>query len=90
MEALRPLDEAADRRIGVGADDEPGYDVIPSTVGGGPERRSWRGRGRKRKRGVAFWLAVFWLLVVAFCAVAAEWLPLPDPNRPDVLDRLEG
>jgi len=90
MEALRPLDDAADRVIGVGADDEPGYDVIPSTVGGGPERRSWRGRGRKRKRGVAFWLAVFWLLVVAFCAVAAEWLPLPDPNRPDVLDRLEG
>jgi peptide/nickel transport system permease protein len=90
MEALRPLDDAADRVVGVGADDEPGYEVLPSPTGSGPERRSAWYRRRKAKRGVAFWMAVAWLVLVAFCAVAADWLPLPDPNRPDVLDRLEG
>ncbi|HZM29864.1 MAG TPA: ABC transporter permease [Acidimicrobiales bacterium] len=90
MEALRPLDDAADRVVGVGADDQPGYEILPSPTGAGPERRSAWYRRRKGKRGVAFWLAVAWLVLVAFCAVAADWLPLPDPNRPDVLDRLEG
>jgi peptide/nickel transport system permease protein len=47
-------------------------------------------RPRRRRAGVAFWLAVAWLVTVAFCALFADLLPLPDPILPDVSSRLEG
>lgn len=38
---------------------------------------------RKRKRyGIAFWLAVGWLFLVLFCAVTASWLPIDNPTLP--------
>ena len=47
-------------------------------------------RGRRgKRRNVAFWLAVVWLVAVAFCALFASWLPLADPIRPDVSARLD-
>lgn len=47
------------------------------------------GRGRRRPgRGVAFWLAVVWLALVLFCAVFASILPVADPLRPNVVDKL--
>lgn len=46
-------------------------------------------RSRPTGRGVAFWLAVAWLVTVALCAVAADWLPVPDPTTPDVSRRFD-
>ena len=40
------------------------------------------------RRGVVFWLAVGWLLVVLGCAVLANVLPLDNPIRPHVLEKL--
>lgn len=87
MAALQPLDDAADRVTGLGVDDVPGVSPEPTADRTGPRRRRGRARGR---RGVAFWLAVGWLVVVVVCAVGANWLPLPDPNLPDVRDRFAG
>jgi peptide/nickel transport system permease protein len=46
-------------------------------------------RRRGGKYGVVFWVAVVWLGLVAFCAVAAQWLPLKDPNQIDVANMLQ-
>jgi peptide/nickel transport system permease protein len=40
--------------------------------------------------GPGFWLAVFWLAIVAFCAMFADWLPLRDPLDPVIANRLDG
>lgn len=48
-----------------------------------------RPRNRRRRKGVAFWLAVAWLAAIAVCGVAATWLPVPDPNVPDVSARFD-
>jgi peptide/nickel transport system permease protein len=85
---LQPLDDAADRVAGIGVDDEPDLDVLPLAPGRGPGQPAPR-RGR-RSRNVAFWLAVAWLVVVAVCAIGANWLPLADPIRPNVVDRFAG
>jgi peptide/nickel transport system permease protein len=91
MAALQPLDDAADRVLGLGVDDEPTLDVIPAPAGSGPRaRRRWRFRRVGGKKGIAFWLAVAWLVTVLFCALFATRLPLPDPNRPNVIDRFAG
>jgi peptide/nickel transport system permease protein len=91
MAALQPLDDAADRVLGLGVDDEPSLDVVPAPAGTGPQaRRRWRFRRAGGKKGVAFWVAVAWLITVAFCALFASRLPLPDPNRPNVIDRFAG
>ena len=87
MAALQPLDDAADRVLGLGVDDEPSLDVVPAPAGSGPRaRRRWRFRRAGGKKGIAFWLAVAWLATVAFCAIFATRLPLPDPNRPNVIE----
>lgn len=43
--------------------------------------------GRRRRRGgvlgVAGWISVVWLVLVAGSAILAPWLPLDDPNRAD-------
>jgi peptide/nickel transport system permease protein len=82
MAALQPLDDAADRVVGLGVDDEPPTDVVVAGTAAGR-------RGRRTGRGIAFWLAVGWLVVVAFCGIAATWLPLPDPTVPDVSARFD-
>jgi peptide/nickel transport system permease protein len=48
------------------------------------------GSRRGRGRGVAFWLAVAWLVVVVLAAVLAGVLPLPDPAKQDLAHRLVG
>lgn len=47
-------------------------------------------RARRRRSGLAFWLAVAWLATVVSCALFADLLPLPDPILPDVSSRLDG
>lgn len=37
---------------------------------------------RRGGAGPAFWLAVAWLAVVAFCAIFVDMLPLPNPDLP--------
>ncbi|HMD45000.1 MAG TPA: ABC transporter permease [Acidimicrobiales bacterium] len=37
--------------------------------------------GRRRRLGVAFWLAVGWIALVAALAILANVLPLPPPNK---------
>ncbi len=88
--ALQPLDDAADRVVGLGVEDEPSLDLLPPAVGVTPGRARWARSARRRHRGVAFWLAVGWLVVVAVCAFGAHWLPLKDPNQPNVIDRFSG
>lgn len=39
--------------------------------------------------GIVFWLAVAWLGLVAFWAVAAQWLPTQDPNELDTGNMLQ-
>lgn len=56
--------------------------IGPGAVPAGGTKR------RRRARGVLFWLALAWLAVVVVCAVFANWLPVADPYKPHVLDRL--
>lgn len=42
-------------------------------------------RKRPDSRGVGFWLALAWLVLVIGSAVTAAWLPLHDPEATDVL-----
>ncbi|WP_051516043.1 ABC transporter permease [Candidatus Blastococcus massiliensis] len=46
--------------------------------------------GKKRRKGFGwgFWLAATWLIVVLICAVFADILPVKDPFRPDVINKL--
>jgi peptide/nickel transport system permease protein len=50
-----------------------------AAVAGGPERR---------RSGVVFWLALAWLALVVIVALTASWLPLPEPDRQDLVNRL--
>ena len=40
--------------------------------------------------GPGFWLCVGWLLLVLFCALFANWLPVRDPLDPVIANRLNG
>jgi peptide/nickel transport system permease protein len=66
-------------------------DPVPDDADGssrpGPASRLRRRRGGK---GIAFWLALAWLVTVAFCALFAELLPVANPILPDVSSKLEG
>lgn len=42
----------------------------------------------KRGAGVMFWLALGWLAIVLVCAIFADVLPVQDPNRIDVSQKL--
>lgn len=53
----------------------------PGAVPAGP-------RSRRHGHGVLFWAAVAWLATVVLCAVFAAWLPVPDPDAPNVIDKL--
>jgi peptide/nickel transport system permease protein len=57
--------------------------VAETMLGGAPA-------GKKRKRGFGwgFWLAAIWLIVVLICAVFANILPVQDPLKPDVINKL--
>lgn len=57
--------------------------VTAVTEPGGSSRR------RKQGNGILFWLAVGWVGLVAFAALFASFLPLPDPNLPDFPNKLE-
>lgn len=46
------------------------------------------GKKKKRGYGLTFWLATIWLVVVLICAVFADLLPVQDPLRPDVINKL--
>ena len=47
----------------------------PDTDGEGDEKAV------RRRLGVGFWLAMVWLLVMAFVALFAPWLPIADPTE---------
>src|SRR5690606_26085544 len=79
MAALQQSDDAADRVVGLGVDAEPPAEATAPAVEAA--------RPRRRRQGIAFWMAVGWLIVVAFCGIFAEWLPLPDRSVPDVSAR---
>ena len=53
--------------------------ATPSPGSFAPSRRRLGGR-----YGIVFWLAVAWLGIIAFFAVAAQWLPIKDPNALDI------
>jgi peptide/nickel transport system permease protein len=42
---------------------------------------------RRRRLGAAFWFACAWIAALTIAAVAAQWLPLPDPIEMDMLER---
>lgn len=54
-------------------------DAGAATTGDDPAADASTGR---RGAGPAFWLAVAWLAVVAFCAIFVDLLPLPSPDLP--------
>ena len=60
----------------------------PTLAAEEPHERAPAGRHRRRGYGVAFWLAVAWLVAVVVCAVFASVLPVSDPLAPDVIDKL--
>src|SRR5690606_683053 len=62
----------------------------PGATAAGPAAARRGRRPRGRRLGVAFGLAVAWLVLVLLAALTAEWLPLADPYLPDVSAKLEG
>lgn len=40
--------------------------------------------------GVGFWIAALWLIIVALCAIVADFLPVRDPLDPVIANRLNG
>lgn len=74
-----PLDETEARTAVATA--EP---VAPGTpqLGAPPAGLVKRQRGSRKRKGVAFWLALGWLALVLFLAVTASWLPIEDPILP--------
>lgn len=62
----------------------PAATGLPETVA--PAVGLAKTRGRKKKKGIAFWLAVGWLALILFVALTASFLPIKDPlaiNRVD-------
>ena len=39
------------------------------------------GFAKKKKIGIGFWIAAFWLVLITFLAVFAPVLPLKEPNQ---------
>src|SRR5690606_29110168 len=79
MAALQPLDDV----VGDATGTAEGAPADGATAAGTTAARTGR-RPRGRRLGVAFWLAVAWLVLVLLAAPTAEWLPLADPYLPDV------
>lgn len=72
----------------------PGAPHGAGPVNGGPGTTDTAvAEGPKKKRrkgfGIGFWLAAAWLIVVLICAVGADILPVPDPLKPDVINKLQ-
>ena len=44
---------------------------------------------KKKRPRVFYWLAFGWLVLVVFCAITADFLPVKDPNRQNILIRLD-
>lgn len=42
---------------------------------------------RRRGRGVVYWFCLSWLGLVVLAALAANWLPLPDPDAIDIINK---
>jgi peptide/nickel transport system permease protein len=80
-ERALPLDET--EATDVVATAEP---VAPGTpqLGAPPAglSKTRRGKRGKKKKGIAFWLALGWLVLVLFLAITASWLPIADPVLP--------
>ena len=44
---------------------------------------------KKKRPRVFYWLAFAWLVLIVFCAVFANFLPVKDPNNQNILIRLQ-
>lgn len=74
-----PLDETEARDVVATAEPvAPGNPQLGAPPAGIAKRR----RNGKRKKGIAFWLALGWLVLILFLAITASWLPIEDPILP--------
>jgi peptide/nickel transport system permease protein len=70
-------------QVGEPGQDGAGIEVVSAATSAAPASPA-----RKQGRGIAFWLAVGWLVVVVICAAFADRLPVADELRPNVIDKL--
>lgn len=70
---------------GVTPDAAPADGLVAETLTGAAAPTGTR---RRRGFGWGFWLAATWLIVVLICAVFADLLPVQDPLKPDVINKL--
>jgi peptide/nickel transport system permease protein len=68
---------------GITPDAAPADGLVAETT-----REAVSGKKRKRGFGWGFWLAATWLIIVLICAVFADILPVKDPFKPDVINKL--
>ena len=59
------------------APEEQEHDEAPPTDAGLEES----GFAEKKKIGIGFWIAAFWLVLITFLAVFAPVLPFKEPNQ---------
>jgi peptide/nickel transport system permease protein len=45
-------------------------------------------RGRRKKKGILFWAALVWIVLVVVSAITATVLPIADPNEIDITNKV--
>ena len=80
---LQESAETAGAGSGAGAVAGAGLAPDPNTSGQGLPP------AKKKRPKVFYYLALSWLIVVVFCAVFANLLPVKDPNLQNIVNRLE-
>jgi peptide/nickel transport system permease protein len=71
-------------------DEQTQYEAELAELGGqsGVAPATKKAQAKRKARGIAFWLAAAWLVVVVFAAVFADVLPIRDPNQIFITDKL--
>ena len=94
----RPVDESVDAATIVEGDEadpaapdeiveaHPGAEI--SALAGTPAAAPLAGGRRRKGKGIIFWAAVGWLVLIVFCAVTATILPIDDPNEIDITNKV--
>lgn len=89
---FRDVDPSSDHRAatlgGVAPADDPGTPLAGAADLLAPAAEEAVPRPRRRARGLTFWLAAAWLILVVVVAITASWLPLADPEEQDLANRL--